>query len=259
MLFALIKEEPVSHIPACFQIEIKSRLFLMKANMVKRILIVDDDQLILYAISKAICRDGVEIDMVSTGKEAIVRIKACLYDLGFLDICLPDINGLDIVNMLKEISPKTKVAVMTASHVEDNMRRAIDDIADYFIAKPFDLYQIRRIAWSALEEGDVDKNHKLYEEEFVKDRRRFKRSRLLKTIEFSVTVLEFGKFKNLNLTGDIIDTSDAGMGIRTGYALEPGHIVRLGKGAEHEAGIVRWSMIGGNTDNYWVGIQFIQT
>ena len=122
----------------------------MKENPAKRILIVDDDPLILYAISKAICRDGVEIDAVSTGEEAIARINSCPYDLCFLDIYLPDLDGLSILYRLKEISPETKVVIMTASYVDDDMKKAIDDNADYFIPKPFEIFQIRAITESAL-------------------------------------------------------------------------------------------------------------
>ncbi len=122
----------------------------MKENPAKRILIVDDDPLILYAISKAICRDGVEIDAVSTGEEATARINSCPYDLCFLDIYLPDLDGLSIMYRLKEISPETKVVIMTASYVDDDMKKAIDDNADYFIPKPFEIFQIRAITESAL-------------------------------------------------------------------------------------------------------------
>jgi len=127
----------------------------MKREPVKRILIVDDDPLILYALSKALGRDDVEIKTVSTGEEAIVQVSSRCYALCFLDIHLPDLNGLAIVNRLKEISPETKVAIMTASYVDDDMKRAIDDIADYFIAKPFNLFQIKAIAKSALEGGNI--------------------------------------------------------------------------------------------------------
>ena len=126
----------------------------MKENPPKRILIVDDDPLILYAISKAICRDGVEIDTVSTGEEATARINSCPYDLCFLDIYLPDLDGLSILYRLKEISPETKVVIMTASYVDDDMKKAIDDSADYFIPKPFEIFQIRAITESALK-GEV--------------------------------------------------------------------------------------------------------
>ncbi|MEE9609841.1 MAG: response regulator [Desulfatiglandales bacterium] len=122
----------------------------MKENPAKRILIVDDDPLILYAISKAICRDGVEIDAVSTGEEATARINSCPYDLCFLDIYLPDLDGLSIMYRLKEISPETKVVIMTASYVDDDMKKTIDDSADYFIPKPFEIFQIRAITESAL-------------------------------------------------------------------------------------------------------------
>lgn len=128
-------------------------VFLMKRDVAKRILIVDDDPLILYALSKALSRDDMEIKTVSTGEEAIIQISSRFYVLCFLDINLPDLSGLAVMKRLKEISPQTKIAMMTASHVDDDMKRAIDDTADYFIAKPFNIFQIKAIAKSALEDG----------------------------------------------------------------------------------------------------------
>lgn len=118
--------------------------------MMKRILIVDDEPLILYGLSKTL-HGLAEVKTVTTGEEAILEVKSCFYHLCFLDINLPDINGLDVMEKVKEISPETKVVIMTASHVTDNMKRAIEARADYFIAKPFKLPQIKVIAKRALE------------------------------------------------------------------------------------------------------------
>ncbi len=118
--------------------------------MMKRILIVDDEPLILYGLSKTL-HGLADVKTVTTGEEAILEFRSCFYDLCFLDIYLPDINGLDVMEKVKEISPETKVAIMTASHVNDDMKRAIEARADYFIAKPFKLPQVKVIAKRALE------------------------------------------------------------------------------------------------------------
>lgn len=121
----------------------------------KRILIVDDEPLILYGIAKTL-RGLAEVKTVTTGDGAISEVRAFFYDLCFLDIYLPDMNGLDVMKRVKEISPETRIAIMTASHVNDDMKRAIEDGADYFVAKPFKLPQILVIAERALEVGGND-------------------------------------------------------------------------------------------------------
>lgn len=120
--------------------------------IMKRILIVDDEPLVLYGLSKTL-HDLAEVKTVLTGEEAILEFRSRFYDLCFLDIYLPDMNGLDVMRHIIEISPKTKVAIMTASHVDDNLKREIEAEADYFIAKPFRVSQIKMIAKRALKKG----------------------------------------------------------------------------------------------------------
>ncbi len=118
----------------------------------KRILIVDDEPLVLYGLSKTL-RDLAAVKTVTKGEEAVLEVRSFFYDLCFLDIYLPDMNGLDVMKRVREISPETRIAVMTASHVNEDMKRAIEDGADYFVTKPFKLPQIRVIAERALEGG----------------------------------------------------------------------------------------------------------
>jgi two-component system response regulator PilR (NtrC family) len=117
----------------------------------KRILIVDDKPLIRHGLSKTL-GDLAEIKSVVTGEEAIRELTSSFYDLCFLDINLPDLNGVEVMALAKEICPRTKVALMTASHVDDDLRRAIEAKADYFVAKPFGLSDVKVLAEEALQD-----------------------------------------------------------------------------------------------------------
>jgi len=85
--------------------------------------------------------------------------------------------------------------------------------------------------------------------------RRFERRPYNETIDFSVSVFEFKELKRLNLNGTGMDISDAGIGVRVDYPLEPGHVLRF-NGKVQKAGIVIWSIKSGNA--YRVGIKFVQ-
>ncbi len=124
--------------------------------MIKRILIVDDEPLILSELPKALyklCDFRGEIKTVETGKNAIDEISLCFYDICFLDIDLPDLNGLDVMKKINEISPKTSVAIITALAMNGNMKRTIEEGASLFIPKPFDLSLIKVFMKQVLE-GD---------------------------------------------------------------------------------------------------------
>ena len=226
---------------------------------IKRILIVDDAPLILSGLSKALyklCNFQGEIKTVETGKNAIDEISRCFHDICFLDIDLPDLNGLDVMKKINEISPETSIAIMTALVIDDDMKRTIEEGASLFIEKPIDLSQIKVFVKEALErDGDFYRDQKSCEKEFIKGRRQFKRRPLMKLINYSVSFPDLGKPMMLNLKGDVIDISNAGVGIRTDYPLERGHVLRFKKGIGHEAGIVKWSMMV--DDNCRVGIKFV--
>lgn len=122
-----------------------------------KILIVDDDPLIIYALSKVLSGFCDEIDSAVTGGEAISRIGDHSYNLYFLDVNLPDMSGIEVMEKIKEGDPETKIVVMTAGDVDDEMRKRIEGKAYQFIAKPFDLLQVKLIAKQAREEGTVGK------------------------------------------------------------------------------------------------------
>lgn len=121
--------------------------------MIKRILVVDDEPLLLQGLGKALETDRAEVKMVQTGEMALKEIVSSSYNLCFLDVFLPDMDGLEVMKRIKEMSPKTGVIIMTAGVVDEDMKKTIEKNAYMFITKPFDLLQVRMIAKRALEEA----------------------------------------------------------------------------------------------------------
>ncbi len=117
---------------------------------IRRILVVDDDSLILHVLEMALYGYG-EIKTVGTAEAALEEVGARFHDLCFLDIILPGLNGLEAMEKIRAISPGTKVVIMTASHLNNQMRQAIEECAYHLIEKPFKLAQIREIAKQALQ------------------------------------------------------------------------------------------------------------
>jgi DNA-binding NtrC family response regulator len=119
----------------------------------KKILIVDDQQLLLYGLEKALKTETTEVITSETGEVALAEIASSSYDLCFLDIFLPDMNGVDLLNRFKELSPATKVIMMTAGTITDRMKESIEKNAYMFVTKPFDLLQVKMLARRVLESG----------------------------------------------------------------------------------------------------------
>ena len=110
-----------------------------------RVLVVDDEPLILYGISRFLYGRAV-VKTVASAEEAIDEIVAQQYDLCFLDIMLPGMTGLDAMKIINELSPTTKVAIMTGNALDEAMKMQIEDAAYAFIEKPFSLSHIKEVA-----------------------------------------------------------------------------------------------------------------
>ncbi len=117
----------------------------------KKILIVDDDQLLLQGLGKALQTDVAEVATAETGEAALTEIASSPCHLCFLDVFLPDMDGTEVLKKIRAISPKTKVVVMSAGIVCNGMKESIEKNAYMFIPKPFDLLQIRMLANRILE------------------------------------------------------------------------------------------------------------
>lgn len=87
------------------------------------------------------------------------------------------------------------------------------------------------------------------------ERRNSERRGEQREIEYTVTVLDLKELKKLTKKAELIDTTEAGIGIVTDYPLEPGHVLTLGNGFSEKIGIVRWSERRDNL--YRVGIKFV--
>lgn len=111
--------------------------------MIRKILIVDDEDLIRYALTAGLRREDICARSVSCGKDALAEIAHTVYDLCILDIHLPDMNGLDIMKIVKRVSPAAKIIIMTGSEVDVGMMKSIEEHADLLLPKPFDLGRVK--------------------------------------------------------------------------------------------------------------------
>jgi len=120
----------------------------------KRILIADDEAFLLQGMSRALQNPSTYVMMVETGAAAIAEVVSSFYQLCFLDLYLPDLDGTKVLEQIKEISPETKVVIMTAGVVPAEMREEIENSAYMFITKPFELLQVKMIVKRVLAEAD---------------------------------------------------------------------------------------------------------
>ena len=120
----------------------------------KKILIVDDEPLLIQGLKKVLRTDVTEVATAETGEAALAEIASSPCHLCFLDVFLPDMDGTELLKKIRDISPRTKVIMMTAGLMNNAMTETVEKYAHMFITKPFDLLQVRMLARRLIEEAE---------------------------------------------------------------------------------------------------------
>src|SRR5512136_1493908 len=106
---------------------------------INKILVADDEESMRWVLSKALRKKGYTVDLARDGEEALRLIQSASYDLAILDIKMPGISGLDLLEKVREIRSDLLMVIMTA---EASMRNAVEAMkrgAYDYLTKPFDL------------------------------------------------------------------------------------------------------------------------
>ncbi len=142
---------------------------------IRRILVADDEESIRWVLSKALQKQGFQVDLAEDGLQARQLSRTNHYDLAVLDIKMPGIQGLDLLQTLQEESPQTLVVVMTAEATMENAVAAMKNGAYDYLTKPFDLDALDAIILKAQKAAAVsDQIGQLREE--IQDQYRFGRT-----------------------------------------------------------------------------------
>jgi len=130
------------------------------------VLLVEDDVRIRQSLARALAGRGHDVDSVASGMEGLEHVIAQVPDVVILDLGLPDLDGLEVLKMIRAVS-QVPVIVATARDDEAEIVKVLDAGADDYVVKPFSGEQIdarlravlRRVAAgpdpSAVEVGDL--------------------------------------------------------------------------------------------------------
>lgn len=108
----------------------------------RKVLIVDDNVLICWGLFRTLSDQDLIVHTAATGRDAHDHVLAETYGLVFLDVHLPDGNGLQILKEIKRVSPESQVVVISADGSEANAQEALAAGALRFVEKPFDMTEI---------------------------------------------------------------------------------------------------------------------
>ena len=119
--------------------------------MSARILVVDDEEIVIRSCLRILADGDYEVDAVQDGLEALRKIEDSQYDVLILDIKMPKIDGLEVLRRVKEAHPDIDVIMITGlSDIETAVRSMKLGALDY-LPKPFDPDELKMVVARALE------------------------------------------------------------------------------------------------------------
>ncbi len=102
-----------------------------------RLLYIEDNEKLALNTSASLRDAGFVVDVVHTGEDALHSVKSFEYDAVVLDLGLPDQDGLQVLQQIKELSPQTPVIICTARDALDDRIKGLNTGSDDYVVKPF--------------------------------------------------------------------------------------------------------------------------
>ncbi|MDR1600754.1 MAG: response regulator transcription factor [Oscillospiraceae bacterium] len=110
--------------------------------MAKRLLLVDDEPLILKGLKYSLEQDGYEVDSAADGEEALAMFGNRAYDLILLDVMLPEISGVEVCQRVRERS-NVPIIMLTAKGEDMDKILGLEYGADDYMTKPFNILEVK--------------------------------------------------------------------------------------------------------------------
>ncbi|MBO4394947.1 MAG: response regulator transcription factor [Eubacterium sp.] len=110
--------------------------------MAKRVLVVDDEKLIVKGIRFSLEQDGMEVDAAYDGEDAVEAARREKYDVVLLDVMLPKMSGFEVCQQIREFSD-VPIIMLTAKGDDMDKILGLEYGADDYITKPFNILEVK--------------------------------------------------------------------------------------------------------------------
>ncbi len=110
--------------------------------MAQRVLVVDDEKLIVKGIRFSLEQDGMEVDCAYDGEEALDFARQNQYDMVLLDVMLPKMTGFEVCQQIREFS-NVPIVMLTAKGEDMDKILGLEYGADDYITKPFNILEVK--------------------------------------------------------------------------------------------------------------------
>lgn len=122
----------------------------MNHQVRERILLVDDEQVILDLLKRVLTREGYQVTTTPHGEEAVDLMSAERFDLAIVDVGLDCLDGRRLMKIIRRLSPEVAIVAMTG-YPEEAVLSAAQEYAQGYLEKPFALEELLAVVRGALE------------------------------------------------------------------------------------------------------------
>ena len=123
-----------------------------------KILIVDDDENIRKTMKTILEDEGYVVDLAATGNEAVEMTWKTAYNIALLDIRLPDMEGVELLKLIKDNVPRTRKIMVTGYPSMQNAISALNKNADAYLVKPVDVEKLLNMVKEQLQLQEDEKS-----------------------------------------------------------------------------------------------------
>ena len=127
--------------------------------MSRKVLVVDDEKLIVKGIRFSLEQDGMEVDCAYDGEEAVEKAKDKKYDIILLDLMLPKMDGLEVCQQIREFS-NVPIVMLTAKGEDMDKILGLEYGADDYMTKPFNILELKARIKAVLRRSSASKEEK---------------------------------------------------------------------------------------------------
>jgi len=125
----------------------------------KKILVVDDERSMREFLGIMLAKEGFRVTQCPDGETALHQVEEEIFDLVIMDIRMPKMDGITVLERIKEMAPETVVIMITAFASTDTAVQAMKKGAYDYITKPFKIDEIKLIIRNALERKALEKEN----------------------------------------------------------------------------------------------------
>jgi DNA-binding NtrC family response regulator len=122
-----------------------------------RILVIDDDENIRKVLETILEDEGYIVETAETAKKGIEESEKAFFNLALIDVCLPDMEGIELLSKLRSTKPKMRKIIVTGYPTLQNAVAAVNKGADAYVMKPFEVDKILQTIREQLKKQEEEK------------------------------------------------------------------------------------------------------